>query len=543
MESASRNPNTLRFSCVNCGFTYGVTESETLVQSTSILASLSTSNNLPSAAEWSVLAGESKAISQAILFLDSQIASLQSVMEALERKRQQLKSNLGVYKQFAFNPCRRLPNELLEIIFARCVDADVNVRELLESPPCTNDFPSTLDTKKSPWVLSQVCHRWRDVVLSLPHLWETVDINWKVPPSHEKSIDYFVFRRLMIALHRSGDRPLNISWNQRSSKPKTFFLALCTKIPHWKSATIRTGFTGLRRLIPFSGAFSMLSDLHLDFTSKEDWMRLDQDDPILSVFRNAPALRHVTLSGDHSATRRLDRQIPWSQITRFSVKNRGRNFWRHCEAFLPWLTNVEELTFEQFGFIYRGGTRVRLERVHTLDVHGVCSSVYGLLISIAFPSLRKLTIFPAYGATPFILQFLAHSACRLRYLSISDTGDDLIDLLKGTQLQTVHTISLTGKFGKGNSLWEPEDLTVSDAVLDALKFLPSTETGTNVLPHLTDLTLAGRVKNWSDKALVEMLASRRDIDQFPPRNDVEDADAAIQLTELVEGGLVINQGM
>ncbi|KAF9254825.1 hypothetical protein L218DRAFT_1082158 [Marasmius fiardii PR-910] len=556
------------FACIKCGFMVDTTDSETVV-STDILESLSTTNDPPSPNALATLTGECKAISRAISSLDSEIALLQAKLGASKRKRREHVSRMDVYKS-ALNPCRRLPNEILGSIFSICVKEDrslaVDIEKVMKYS-IRDRFPATLDTERTPWVLGQVCRRWRNLVLSLPDLWTAIDINWDEPP--EEIIDPFIERRLSLTLQRCQDRPLFLLWNERSCRDRAVLSMLCSRTFQWKAVSILTGIKGLRLLAPYSGAFPILSTLYLDF-AEEQWLELDENHPIFSVFREAPALRHVTLSGDCTIARRMSRQIPWNQITHLTVKGGWQwlgnrevmKIWRDFQILLPHLTNLRELTLQFFSFGHLENSPVRLVNLHTLHLHGrTPENAICLLKSLTLPSLRNLTLDPAWGATSAILQLLNRSACRLEKLEISGLEDDLVALLSAGQLRDVYDFCMTGTI-ECDSDGTLVPLTVSDAVLGVLKFLPPGRTPRpNLLPHLTELTLRGRYREWSDKDLVEMLASRRDIDRFPPRSVtrlqharfygsyepcggfvIRDADAARQLRRLIEGGLIINDG-
>ncbi|KAF9263036.1 hypothetical protein L218DRAFT_1077445 [Marasmius fiardii PR-910] len=518
---------------------------------------LFTSNDPPSATELSLLTREYKDTLRTISSLDHDIVLLQQQVHSLQAKQRQLSSSVTFYKHI-LHPCRRLPNEVLAMIFTTCVDKEgLRTRKPLKPMSRSTEFPSTFDTKKSPWILGQVCRRWRYLVLSLAELWTTIDINWEGLPTEIS--DPFIERRLSLTLQRSHDEPLHVSWGQQSCRDRTFLSMVASRSLRWKSATIRAGLKGLRLLTPYSGAFPILSTLYLDF-AEENWLGLDKNDPVFHIFRDAPSLRNVTLTGDWTVTPRLSSQIPWNQVKRFAVEPDYLETWRDFQILLPYLTNVEEMTLKRFGFDGFRDTPLLMERLHTLDLRTADTlSIDQLLGSLTLPSLHKLVVSSALTATPSILAFLGRSACQLEECGVlSEEGANLVNLLKSESLQTVHTCSI-----RGTSFTAVENYAISDASLSALQLRPSGKS--NLLPHITELDLAGEHKKWSDKALVDMLASRRDIEQFLPGSvsrlqhvkfsewfptllrlrDVfvmRDAEAASRLRRLVEGGLTINDG-
>ncbi|KAJ7483482.1 hypothetical protein FB451DRAFT_991164, partial [Mycena latifolia] len=64
------------------------------------------------------------------------------------------------------SPLRRMPPELLGEIFSWTLPS---VQEALGR--------RRFQDKHSPWVFTQVCHRWRAVALSTPSLWSQIVIN------------------------------------------------------------------------------------------------------------------------------------------------------------------------------------------------------------------------------------------------------------------------------------------------------------------------------------------------------------------------------
>ncbi|KAG7443451.1 uncharacterized protein BT62DRAFT_872628, partial [Guyanagaster necrorhizus] len=75
--------------------------------------------------------------------------------------------------KFVLNPVRRLPPEILSHIFLSCIHPD---SELLQSNDSDTDTSllDSLNIKNSPWNLSYVSSRWRQVALTTPSLWSFI---------------------------------------------------------------------------------------------------------------------------------------------------------------------------------------------------------------------------------------------------------------------------------------------------------------------------------------------------------------------------------
>ncbi|KAF9261899.1 hypothetical protein L218DRAFT_464655 [Marasmius fiardii PR-910] len=536
---------------MRCGFTCN-DHSNDLVWSANSLEPLSRSNHPPSVEEMGVLRREYEDLSKTIVSLDSQINLLQASMELIKQKRDHLHTRSGIYKT-VLHPCRQLPNEILEIIFGLCVEEDMDINKRLDKEGINNsdDCPSTLDTKKSPWVLAQVSCRWRDLVLSLPHLWTAIDVNWN-RGSNAPTLDPYIERRLSLNLQRSQNRPLFVSWNNDTCDRAALAIVFSRSL-QWKNASIRTGKQGLMLLTPYSGAFPNLSTLRLHL-EKGAWAIGDENGNTFSVFRDMPALRDFTFSGDSIAFRHLSTNIPFGQLTRFHLTGRDSDSGLErpdIQRTLPLLVNVEECTLIRFRLV--GGLPTTLIHLRFLILATPdASSTNTLLESLTLPSLRTLSINVAVHSVPSVLRLLHRSSCRLEDLYLYFVGNDVMDVLKTEQVQTLRTCSITGLLAieATHKTWR----TVSDAVLDTLRLDPLDGSRSNILPHLSKLILGGAVKGWTEEVLVTMLASRRNIGQFPLRNvsalvslaldpdsfSFGDARLTSQLKILIEGGLVVN---
>ncbi|KAJ7114031.1 hypothetical protein C8R44DRAFT_676471, partial [Mycena epipterygia] len=96
--------------------------------------------------------------------LDGEILRLQDRLKKLEEER----APLAIYhaqNNGILSPVRRLPPEVLGEIFSWTLPS---ARDAL--------LRRRFDTKNSPWVLTYICGRWREVALSTPSLWSLVVI-------------------------------------------------------------------------------------------------------------------------------------------------------------------------------------------------------------------------------------------------------------------------------------------------------------------------------------------------------------------------------
>ncbi|KAK1229541.1 hypothetical protein PQX77_007367 [Marasmius sp. AFHP31] len=506
--------STTGYRCVQCGHEVEL-QRNGHIQASQLLDRFSKDNEHPSPSQLEALRKEYEETFLIYGALDATIQQLQASLEDAKRQSGILKTRLTAYKS-AMNPIRRLPNEIVGYIFRLGVDADVDPTTLMSRLGRNQLFPSTLDTKRLPWTLGQVCRRWRRLAISLPDLWTTIDINWDGILMGERA-QLFLERRLSLFLQRSSDRPLSISWYQDSCLDRVLLSMLCSVSFRWKAATIRTGTKGLRQLSVYSGLFSNLARLHLHF---EEGMLLEQGetDAPFSTFRTAPALRELSLFGnDDSIPHRLNTQIPWHQITRFSVKDFSPI---NIRTILPLLVNVEECILDSFD--HSGGSLTLsptiLPHLHLLYVYPpTVDAAMSFFQSLTLPKLRsvELGIFdgPAGIADSFV-QLLERSSCQLEKASLYYLDEvDLVRVLQSPRMHYVNTMDLCGSYLDDGS--SPHYDGVSDEVLHILSLpLPNDDRAMcMILPHLRSLTLSGSTQ-WTDAALVKMLASRRRIDHL-----------------------------
>ncbi|KAF9001655.1 hypothetical protein BDZ89DRAFT_670908 [Hymenopellis radicata] len=92
------------------------------------------------------------------------------------------------------HPIRSLPEDILLAIFMLCTQG--------HTVP-----PDSLGIYWAPWVLSQVCRRWRFIALSLPRLWTRLDLSRHYYDRHWNA----AVGRLLLYLRRSGSCAINVN--------------------------------------------------------------------------------------------------------------------------------------------------------------------------------------------------------------------------------------------------------------------------------------------------------------------------------------------
>ncbi|KAJ7117629.1 hypothetical protein C8R44DRAFT_555445, partial [Mycena epipterygia] len=118
-----------------------------------------TTNEPPEDTESTFIRAVASKTGSRLAYLDTKISQLRDWLIQLEEER----ATLTVYHSqntAILSPLRRMPPELLCEIFSWTLPS---VREALQR--------RRFDTKHSPWVLTQICSRWRAIALSTASLW------------------------------------------------------------------------------------------------------------------------------------------------------------------------------------------------------------------------------------------------------------------------------------------------------------------------------------------------------------------------------------
>ncbi|KAJ8089372.1 hypothetical protein PM082_014620 [Marasmius tenuissimus] len=167
------------YACLGCGLSIINDKQEDTRVSKATIDVLLKSNHPPPPVKKLILRQEYAQASRDDASLNSAIERLRFSLRLLEQS--QVVSGARVQDlRTVLSPVRYLPSEILAMIFRDAVDEDTNLPCLFgEVRHDRNAYPSvTLDTTKSPWTLSRVCRRWRNLALALPQLWSVLDINW-----------------------------------------------------------------------------------------------------------------------------------------------------------------------------------------------------------------------------------------------------------------------------------------------------------------------------------------------------------------------------
>ncbi|KAK0205468.1 hypothetical protein DFS33DRAFT_1328537 [Desarmillaria ectypa] len=336
-----------------------------------------------------------------------EILSLQKAMKLAKEKRSRI-AHCIVAPLTILSSIRRVPPEILSLIFAWALP--------------TKTY-HVFDVKSVPWVLGQVCSRWRAAALSFASLWSTFTLT-KYPRRASLHPDYLVFL-LNSALSRSRHKGLSFHYSphtRRYPHNHLFIQALVRHAFRWSHVTL-TGVPEdlVPHFFPAKGKLLALQRLVLG----------RQSIGFADLFEQAPRLHDVTYQPPPPQSSTFS--FPWSQLTSIAIQDRFNT----VVSVITLCTKLECLTY-QLGFLAIWwdrnsvvGPRLVHNKLRMLRLD--CPAI--LLPIVSFPSLQSLEI---DGPSPEeylgpLASFIQTSGCSLQTLSLlmfKGIPHDLYEVLK-----------------------------------------------------------------------------------------------------------------
>jgi hypothetical protein len=335
--------------------------------------------------------------------LDAQIVTLQESIVKIRRERRSLKSHLDAYTY----PVLTLPNEVVSEIFLHTLCPS--------SPDHGYGVPSSL---KAPMLLGRICRKWREIALSTPSLWNTIQLRLEgIDPSYDNKL-----RLLQIWLARSRSCPLCISIFS-ALPPAThdnfsiheFIEAI---VPHCGR------LEGLFLTLPFRDLPLIQGEMPLLRVLALSVLGIESSTGPVQVFDRAPKLENVLMIDAFSPSLIV---LPWTQISGIWVR---AEIMDELIEILPLIVNIVNLFVE-----FRSEEQEIMEDIPDIPplLHLQTLRLYGahLSNSLAFAQLLEKLILPALNnlhvSTPSlppraIKQFLSRSGCHLPSLHIEIQG-------------------------------------------------------------------------------------------------------------------------
>lgn len=386
-------------------------------------------------------------------------------------------------------PIDNLPDELFGTIFGHCVQLSL---------PTTS-----MDTKESPWLVSQVCSRWRRIALDTPSLWSKIEIEfYTLRAAYERKRtenDFTALAEFEAALstynmllrsqlERSRGLPLNIGLSIDGAERETGILEEMARLISLHShriyqldiCDVKQALVGVMDTTGHRWELPAL--LHLDALLGEhnDSMTHDQPRrPSCSLLRSATNI----------STARIAYYVPyptdmsWSQVTDLFIEN---SYVLDIYSILSSLTGLKNLTIALMNPGDDFSPHESHEPVILPSLEQTYCGTIDLLRLITAPNLQRFYP-PLYRANDSevdaIITFLARSRCSIDTLYIdSDSPSLLLTLSAGA---IVRLLGATPNIRK--LIWTYGNPLLNAEVIAALA--EQSENGWfNYCPYLRDLS-------------------------------------------------------
>ncbi|KAJ7780202.1 hypothetical protein DFH07DRAFT_765491 [Mycena maculata] len=331
----------------------------------------------------------------------AEVASETTLLGILPRQRHKERKRVKAPHTSKHYPFRTLPTEIVVEIFTHFPPA------YPFRPPATGIL--------SPAVLSQICHEWREIALSIPTLWRAISLSLNSDSSSDKKRKTQLLL-LETWLDRSRSCSLSIAlidksfWNVQESLVEPFLQAIVAHCNRWEYLDLQVPLE-LSSLL--KGDMPLLRGLQLGFTKGTG---ITPSDPV-PVFQETPQLREANLGSINPD----EITLPWTQFTRLTTQFLpGSSCWDMVEM-------MDNLVYCKLCSLGASRPRhIHLMQLETLIIRDeVPSSPDGFIDSWILPSLRELQIPEDYlrpDPVHTLVDFVSRSGCSLEDVCI--TGRD-----------------------------------------------------------------------------------------------------------------------
>ncbi|KAF9481469.1 hypothetical protein BDN70DRAFT_528655 [Pholiota conissans] len=289
-------------------------------------------NYIPSMTEITEIKEYVSSVNDKVSDYDVRIAELQAALQAITEQRTRLHETVSAHEALV-SPLRRLPPEILQIIFVWCLSQNRN---------------AVMHASEAPVLLGRICSEWRRISLATPELWASLHI---VPPNVNfsnpaSSTARFERKRDLVSmwLDRSGACPLSISlvWFAGDSEEEiklcgTLLEILVPLRRRWKHLDFQVPlkmfkpFVGLTvDEVPYLESMSLMDNrTPLDADAVDRWPES------LTFAEGATRLKNFTLTFFSGGIRLPI--IPWHQLTVLYLESNIAFFFRDAREMLTTL--------------------------------------------------------------------------------------------------------------------------------------------------------------------------------------------------------------
>ncbi|KAJ3936252.1 MAG: hypothetical protein NXY57DRAFT_986473 [Lentinula lateritia] len=222
------------------------------------------------------------------------------------------------------HPIRKIPTEVLFNILGK-----VAMPQLGKSLPETylpRAIINTLEPMRTLLAITQVCSRWREIMLSSPQFWSYISLITTNTIDWEDS-ESVMYDLLDQQLERSQNHPLTVAIEFRKSEgfldphiatPMSPLNNLMGHSERWERLFVKN--TRLFEFIPIKSTLLSLRVLHISIRGDQIMSLFAPSSPgwqkCVDVFKVAPVLEEIWLKCPPN----LVIDLPWTQILRFRLK-------------------------------------------------------------------------------------------------------------------------------------------------------------------------------------------------------------------------------
>lgn len=309
-------------------------------------------------------------------------------------------------------PIRRLPTEVLGLIFVQCLHAGIKTAGI----PKINSF-------NTPFFLSGICRRWREVVLATPQIWAQI---WVSQAGKHSA------HRAKVYLERSGTVPISLTFINHletlGTRSRELIGSLLPSSARWQDLKLdmfsEPSMDVFEQFSKVKGNLPHLQSLEVGARH----LPTDMDRFHIDLCEVAPQLRSVHLDSPFMPA---NLTLPWAQLTNLFLRNPP------IEVCLSTLQSCPNLVFCRFTDL-RNPTNTPLTPIsHKQLSYLVVEAREGVQIAdllsfLTLPALRILKLVDergeaVLGATE-VRGLLSRSSCTIQSLNwnIKSTVDDFI---------------------------------------------------------------------------------------------------------------------
>ncbi|KAJ7623724.1 hypothetical protein FB45DRAFT_1061602 [Roridomyces roridus] len=229
--------------------------------------------------------------------MDTQISNLRAQLIQLEDERSVLAESHQQHKAI-MSPLRRMPPEILANIFLYTLPSSSEIAHSSESK-----------TTQSPWILGQICSRWREIALSASSLWSIIHVSTK--PNPLAMIQTQIDRARMLKIHYYSPKD-----GDSSPEILKFFEFLSEHSARWEELNIHLTNSLAPHMVALKGRLPSLRRLWVRWNAASADAAIES----LKCFETCPSLKEIALARKDNVPQPLSVLFPATQLTTYRVR-------------------------------------------------------------------------------------------------------------------------------------------------------------------------------------------------------------------------------